>query len=365
MGTRLDGWLKGRREAADQRRLRSMEKARVIAELAQMKADLVIRSAEEQAKERRRMLADERRRLLRRVEAQHNRVAPLGTPIEGAVEAVLYTVDEADRDYLRPTITKLARKFVKPEERVVGIVTKTGHSGRGRHKLVAVVSTNGFGVKLGSQQFRVERENARITLDVSENELDSEVAVVGTAHVTLGGEWIFASEDSRGRSQENLYSILATQARVAEDLKLARKRRRPSGAGRPKARLIRGHRDAELVAAEWMSYLGFTEIRPSDPGSDGGVDVWSKEAVAQVKAETSRTGRPKIQQHHGVAVSQKKRPVFFSLAGYTPPALGYAEANGVVLFTFDLQGIPVPANHAAHSILAEAERRASCRKKSF
>ncbi len=101
-----------------------------------------------------------------------------------------------------------------------------------------------------------------------------------------------------------------------------------------------------------MTYWGFTNVAVTPVGADGGVDVFSDEAVAQVKAETVPTGRPKLQQHHGVATAHAKAPLFFSLAGYTQQALDYAQDNEIALFTFDLQGEPEPANAAAHALTA-------------
>ena len=51
---------------------------------------------------------------------------------------------------------------------------------------------------------------------------------------------------------------------------------------------------------------------------DAGIDVASKDAVAQVKMEGILTGRPIVQALFGVATAEGKRGLFFSLAGYTP-----------------------------------------------
>jgi len=126
-----------------------------------------------------------------------------------------------------------------------------------------------------------------------------------------------------------------------------------AASGRPKPVLIRTWRDAELVAADWMKYWGYTNVAATAVGADGGIDVVSNEAVAQVKAETSPTGRPKVQQHHGVAVSKGKTAIFFALGGFTPAARTYADENAILLFKFDLQGEPEPVNTAAHALMAK------------
>src|SRR3989442_1292438 len=47
------------------------------------------------------------------------------------------------------------------------------------------------------------------------------------------------------------------------------------------ARTIRSPDDAEQVAAEWMRHLGFGDARCTGAGTDGGVDVRSREAIAR------------------------------------------------------------------------------------
>lgn len=123
-------------------------------------------------------------------------------------------------------------------------------------------------------------------------------------------------------------------------------------ASEPTSRLIRNPRDAELVAADWMTYWGFEGTAVSPVGMDGGIDVESDTAVAQVKAHMVPIGRPDIQMLYGVASSLRKRPIFIALQGYTAHALNWAEEHGVALFVFDLQGAPSPVNGHARSIAA-------------
>src|SRR5437763_10631632 len=66
---------------------------------------------------------------------------------------------------------------------------------------------------------------------------------------------------------------------------------RPPGFG-VSPHLIRSPDEAELVAAEWMRHLGFPDARCTGAGTDGGVDVRSAGAGAQVKAQLSPVGRP-------------------------------------------------------------------------
>jgi restriction endonuclease len=118
--------------------------------------------------------------------------------------------------------------------------------------------------------------------------------------------------------------------------------------------LIRSPDDAEQVAAEWMRHLGFGDARCTGAGTDGGVDVRSREAVAQVKAQLTPVGRPELQALYGVARSEGRRPLFFSLMSYTAAALSWADGVGMALFRFDHAGLVEPVNVAAESLLVAA-----------
>ena len=126
---------------------------------------------------------------------------------------------------------------------------------------------------------------------------------------------------------------------------------RASGAG---PRTIRSPDDAEQVAAEWMRHLGFDDARCTAPGTDGGVDVRSRGAVAQVKAQLAPVGRPELQALYGVARSEGRQPLFFSLMSYTAAALGWADEVGMALFRFDHAGMVEAVNGAGQAMLMAA-----------
>lgn len=120
----------------------------------------------------------------------------------------------------------------------------------------------------------------------------------------------------------------------------------------PVPRLIRSADDAEAVAAEWMTWMGYADCAVTPRGADGGVDVVSATAVAQVKAETIPVGRPPLQKLYGVASARKVDGLFFSLSGYTRTAVAWADEVALPLFEFDLQGLVVPANDAAEALMS-------------
>jgi hypothetical protein len=126
---------------------------------------------------------------------------------------------------------------------------------------------------------------------------------------------------------------------------------RALGAG---VRTIRSPDDAEQVAAEWMRHLGFADARCTPAGTDGGVDVRSEGAVAQVKAQLTPVGRPELQALYGVARSEGRRPLFFSLMSYTAAALTWADEVGMALFRFDHAGLAEAVNAPAETLLAAA-----------
>ncbi len=105
--------------------------------------------------------------------------------------------------------------------------------------------------------------------------------------------------------------------------------------------------------------MGFQDAEVAPRGADGGLDVLSVDAAAQVKAQASKTGRPEVQALNGVATHERKTPLFFSLGGYTDEALKWASAAGVAAFTFNLAGEPETANSLARDLLQKAEAGAT------
>jgi len=121
----------------------------------------------------------------------------------------------------------------------------------------------------------------------------------------------------------------------------------------PPPRLVKSARDAEELSAEIMRELGFTGAVVTAPGADGGVDVRARSAVAQVKMEGLPTGRPVVQALFGVATSERKSALFFSLAGYTQQALDWADIAGVACFEFAYDGSVSGCNAIATAVLRD------------
>jgi hypothetical protein len=114
-------------------------------------------------------------------------------------------------------------------------------------------------------------------------------------------------------------------------------------------------RTLEVAAVGHMRLLGFRNARLTRAGADGGIDVVASKAVAQVKAHRQPVGRPDVQRLKGAA-HDVRHAVFFSLAGYTPRALDYAETAGVALFVIDRSLTARPVNSHARRLTRRSRR---------
>lgn len=123
----------------------------------------------------------------------------------------------------------------------------------------------------------------------------------------------------------------------------------------PKRRLIRTARDAELVARDWMRFMGYADAWLTRKGKDMGIDVNSTKAIAQVKARTTPVGRPIVQQTFGVGQAESKQSLVFSMAGFTDEAIEWGDNVGMALFTFNRQNEVKPLNRTAESLLRKAK----------
>jgi Restriction endonuclease len=109
---------------------------------------------------------------------------------------------------------------------------------------------------------------------------------------------------------------------------------------------------AEIAAVDHMKLLGFIDAQATGPGTDGGIDAASNEAVAQVKFYASPVGRPDVQRLRGAA-HDYLISLFYSTGGYTSEAVDYANKAHVALFTMDPYGGCEPASDFAR-VLTQA-----------
>lgn len=113
---------------------------------------------------------------------------------------------------------------------------------------------------------------------------------------------------------------------------------------------IENWEDAETFAVVYMRWLGFTDAKKTNSGSDEGKDVDSSIAVAQVKDMGTGVSRPMLQQLFGVAAAEKKIPVFFARS-YAKTAKEWGQKHGMALFQFSIRGDVKAVSTKAEQIL--------------
>lgn len=110
---------------------------------------------------------------------------------------------------------------------------------------------------------------------------------------------------------------------------------------------IRTARDAVTVAALYLRWLGYQDIRRADQRPPSGIGLAARGLLAQVDP-TVRPASPRdVECLWLTAMTESALCVYFSLAGYTTEARARADALGVPLFVLDLTGTPQPVNSLA------------------
>ncbi|MGV9854684.1 hypothetical protein ACWDWU_38920 [Streptomyces sp. NPDC003442] len=114
---------------------------------------------------------------------------------------------------------------------------------------------------------------------------------------------------------------------------------------------IRTARDAVTAAAQYLKWLGFHSLRPSEDRAVSGVDLYGTGVVAQVDPTTRPTGLRDIECLWLNGLHRSAMSVFFSLAGYAREARARADALHLPLFIMDLTGTPQPVNDPADALI--------------
>ncbi|UNQ40960.1 restriction endonuclease [Prescottella equi] len=116
---------------------------------------------------------------------------------------------------------------------------------------------------------------------------------------------------------------------------------------------INDFHEAELNAERVMREWGFTDAVATTGGADGGIDVRSSTALAQVKWKGGVAGRPEIQRLYGArGGDHQKQLFFFDASGYSKDAVKYADQVDVRLFRYNPLGEAEPMNRRASDFLA-------------
>lgn len=139
-------------------------------------------------------------------------------------------------------------------------------------------------------------------------------------------------EDAQRESQRP-----ATTVPVA-DMWVSRPEPAWSAAGsRPTPMASCNARQAEFLAKAWMEYLGAEGCQVSQATRDGGVDVDSDHFVAEVKHHAEPVSPNIVRQIVGVAAIEGKRPLVFSLNGYSSAALEVGKRGDAALFKYNFE----------------------------
>lgn len=102
-----------------------------------------------------------------------------------------------------------------------------------------------------------------------------------------------------------------------------------------------------------MVSLGFEDARLTGAGSDGGIDIAARKAVAQVKHWSSPVGRPEVQRLAGAA---RGRTAIFIASKYSRQAMDWADQAGIALFTYTQNANVSARNLAAGRLLSSRSK---------
>jgi hypothetical protein len=114
---------------------------------------------------------------------------------------------------------------------------------------------------------------------------------------------------------------------------------------------IRTAADTVATAVQYLKWLGFTEVRPSEDRARSGIDVRGKGVVAQVDGDIRPASLKDVECLWLNSLNENTASAFFALAGYARDAKLRAEELSVPLFVLDLTGTPQPVNDAAEELV--------------
>ncbi|MBN0044614.1 hypothetical protein JS756_10935 [Streptomyces actuosus] len=120
------------------------------------------------------------------------------------------------------------------------------------------------------------------------------------------------------------------------------------GVFRPVA--IRTARDAVTVAALYLRWLGYPDVRRADQRPPHGIGLAARGMLAQVDPTACRASVRDVECLWLTAMTESAGCVYFSLTGYAPDARDRADSLGVPLFVLGPTGTPLPANGPARDL---------------
>lgn len=114
---------------------------------------------------------------------------------------------------------------------------------------------------------------------------------------------------------------------------------------------IRTAQDARTAAAQYLRWLGFTDLRVTERQPASGVDLRGPGVVAHVDPTTAPTTLRDIETLWLNGLNETAVAACFSLAGYARTARSRADALSVALFVLDLTGMPQAVNDPADELI--------------
>lgn len=127
-------------------------------------------------------------------------------------------------------------------------------------------------------------------------------------------------------------------------------------APKPKADLkVMSPQEAEEFCSAWLRSLGFLDAQVTRFSRDGGIDVESQYLCAQVKHQVAPVGVKAVRELFGVAVHEKKIPVFFALSDYTLEAKTFATKVGMPIIRYFPNSL-VPLNQPAELLISQGPK---------
>jgi hypothetical protein len=114
---------------------------------------------------------------------------------------------------------------------------------------------------------------------------------------------------------------------------------------------------AELLTAEWLRYLGQTNVEVTRHSGDGGIDVMTDELCVQVKNyDKSPVSSSEIRDIFGTAVSERRRACIFTSSSLSSDALSFANKNEVIAIRYLVEsGELLALNSAGSRFLSDGE----------
>lgn len=112
------------------------------------------------------------------------------------------------------------------------------------------------------------------------------------------------------------------------------------------------HEESEAYCCLVMHHWGYMDAETTRYTQDGGVDIFSKDFVAQCKHVAGTVGAPDVQRIFGIAASKGKQALIFSAGSFSKAALKSADEAGVgAVVISEVNGTVRPQNAVAEEII--------------